>query len=355
MPWLSCIVSNVFLAMLLALAAWFAQRWLRWHGVSHILWVLVLVKLVTPPLVSVSLYESPYAACRNGTCGCGRHVPDPSDGNGGLGATLPWVLLTVWSVGALAMSWLAWCRWLRLRRLMSHGASAPPEWQALAARLAAELSLRRPPEVLAVPGRLPPLVVSGWGRPRMLLPVALMNRLDDSQRTVLLLHELFHLKRRDHLVRILELAVSVAYWWLPMVNLIGRNLRACEEACCDAAVTFHEPNARRDYARLLLDVLDFVSPLPRAAQQATALNSAHDLERRLRTILAVAQKPPRRWLVGVCAVGLACGVVPFELRYDWSGRLAPAATPAELQPASEPGCLPNADRRDVAKAYCCPS
>ena len=55
MPWLSCIVSNVILALLLALAAWFIQRKLRWHAIAHILRVLVLVKLVTPPLVPASL------------------------------------------------------------------------------------------------------------------------------------------------------------------------------------------------------------------------------------------------------------------------------------------------------------
>ena len=69
MPWLLGVVSNVLLALLLALTAWFVQRWLRWHGVAHILWVLVLVKLVTPPLVSVPIGKSPGSvACALGTC-----------------------------------------------------------------------------------------------------------------------------------------------------------------------------------------------------------------------------------------------------------------------------------------------
>src|SRR5262249_36589333 len=150
-----------------------------------------------------------------------------------------------WLFGAAATGLTAWCRWRRFRRLMAHAVPAPPEWHSLAARLSAGLSLL-PPEILAVPGRLPPLVVPGWHRSRMLLPAALMCRLDGPQRTGLLLHELIHLKRRDHLVRMLELAVSVVYWWLPVVSLIGRQMRACEESCCDAAVVAHEPQARRD-------------------------------------------------------------------------------------------------------------
>src|SRR5947207_10876194 len=116
----------------------------------------------------------------------------------------------------------------------------------------------------------------------MLLPIALMGQLNASQRESLLLHELIHLKRGDHWVRLLELTVAVAYWWLPVVGLIGRQLRVCEEACCDAAVVGHLPQGRRDYARLLLDVLDFANPLPRrAVSPATAMSVAEGLEQRL--------------------------------------------------------------------------
>ena len=42
MPWLSCIISNVVLASLLALTAWFVQRWLGRPAIARVLWVLVL-------------------------------------------------------------------------------------------------------------------------------------------------------------------------------------------------------------------------------------------------------------------------------------------------------------------------
>jgi bla regulator protein BlaR1 len=352
MPWLSCIVSNVLLASLLALAAWIMQRWLRRDAIAHMLWVLVLVKLVTPPLVSVSLQETPEnVACLNGTCRCGPHVQSTAR------AALPWILLSVWSVGAAATGWTAWRRWNRFQYLLAHAVPAPPVWQTLAARLAAELSLRRPPEILAVPGLLPPLVLPGLHRPRLLLPMALMDQLTTTQRTVLVLHELIHLKRGDHLVRLLELAVRVVYWWLPVIRLISRQLRTCEESCCDAAVVARQPQARRDYGRLLLDVLDFVAPSPRAIEQATAVNSANDLERRLRAILDTRPKTPPRWSVGVFTVGLACVLMPCELHYDWVRALAPPApTAVERVPATDPTPAPN-DDGDVQPVWsqCCPS
>src|SRR5687768_7979923 len=97
MLWLSWIISNVALASLVALVAYFVQRRLRWHAVARILWVLVLVKLVTPPLVSVPLgATSGGLACALGVCGCGQHAQTLTL----VGNTLPWVLLAAWMVGA---------------------------------------------------------------------------------------------------------------------------------------------------------------------------------------------------------------------------------------------------------------
>ena len=354
MPLLSWVVSNVTLALVLALAAWVVQRWLRRPAVAHVLWVLVLVKLVTPPLVTVPLGPPPGpAACALGTCGCDHHSPAQTIVRG----TVPWVLLAAWSAGAGTTAWVAWRRWARFRRLTARAGPVPPEWQSLAARLTSDLSLRCPPDVLAVPGRLPPLVVPGRLRPRVLLPAGLLGQLDAPQRAALLLHELVHIKRRDHLVRVLELAVGVAYWWLPVVGLIGRRLRSCEETCCDAAVVARLPDGRRDYARLLLDVIDFADPLRgRPAPQATAMSAADDLERRLRAILDPARVARRTRLGEVIAVGLACAILPCELHFDFAGRPAPVTTTAVQEPAEGATRLPSDDRRNAPfKELCCPS
>jgi beta-lactamase regulating signal transducer with metallopeptidase domain len=348
MAWLSWIVSNLVLATLLAAAAWIMHRRLRQPAVAHVLWVLVLTKLVTPPLMSVPLQESRIKTpCENGTCSCGPHSPPFTQ------STLAMILLGVWLVGASTTAWLAWRRWSGFQRLASNAAPASPSWQMLASQLSAELSLRRTPEILAIPGRLPPLVVPGCRRPRVLLPAGLIDGLTGPQRKSLLLHELIHIKRRDHLVRILESAVSVVYWWLPMTKWIGRELRACEESCCDAAVVAFQPNERRDYARLLLDVLDFVAPAPRVVEQATPMNSSGDVEQRLLAILHTRPESSRvRRTVGVVAVVLACGVVPCELQYDWT-RQPPAPIPTETKPLGPSPWI----RADHAIKFngCCPS
>ena len=357
MPWMSLIISNVVLAALIAFSAWFMQHRLRRPAVARILWLLVLVKLVTPPAVSVPIVELPSTmACALGLCNCPQHALAPPVVRG----ALPWVLLAVWSAGAGAIAWTACCRWSQFQRLAAHAQPAPSEWQSLAARLAGELSLRRPPELLAVPGRLPPLVVAGWRRPRLLLPAALLGQLNHSQSEALLLHELVHLKRGDHLVRLLELAAGVFFWWLPVVGTIGRQLRACEETCCDAAVVACLPQARRDYARLLLNVIDFADPLPRqAAPQATAMSAAGDLEQRLRGILDATPGSRRKW-PAAAVMALACATLPCGLDCEFVRGTVTAATPVDgwyrgCEPAAAGTRLPSGAFEADLGALCCPS
>jgi beta-lactamase regulating signal transducer with metallopeptidase domain len=360
MSWISWIASNVVLASLVALAAWFVQRHLRMIAAARILWIVALVKLVTAPIVSIPVGS---LACTLGTCNCGHALSQSF-----VRETLPWILLGGWSAGAVATLWMACCRWARFQRLAAHARPAPQEWQVLTAQLGSELSMRRPPQVLAVPGRLPPMVIPGWGRARLLLPEALLSQLNRSQRSALLLHELSHIRRGDHLVRMLELAVSALFWWLPIVRLIGRQLRACEEVSCDAAVVSHLPRARRDYARLILDVVDFANPLPpRAVPQATAMSAAEGLEHRLRAILQAPRKSRRTWPAAALAFGFACAILPCELHCEL---VAPKSTNLEAARAANlpggvldgcettaatPPLLSSAGDDGRLSAFCCPS
>jgi beta-lactamase regulating signal transducer with metallopeptidase domain len=171
----------------------------------------------------------------------------------------------------------------------------------------------------------------------------------------LLMREFVHVKRGDHLVRMLELAVGVAFWWLPCVGLIGRQLRACEEACCDAAVVAKLPEARRDYAELLLDVIDFASPL-QAAPQATAMSVANDLEKRVRAILNPSRGNVRSQFAGALVVGLACAIVPCQFHLGILGRPSPIVNSAERGHDAEPTNLPgDVPEEKWSKSICCPS
>jgi bla regulator protein BlaR1 len=352
MPWVCLILSNVALALLVAAGAWIVQRCLKRPGLARGLWILALVKLVTPPLVNVPIAASPGPMeCALGFCGCEQHPPHIAMVRG----TLPLVLLAVWLAGAAATTFSAWRRWIRFQQLLEHASPAPVEWQKLSERVAHELCLKSGPAILTVPGRLPPFVISGRRGARMVLPAELVDQLNPSQRRALLLHEMVHLKRGDHFVRLFELLVRVAFWWLPIVGSIGRQLRACEEACCDAAVVERLPEARRDYARLLLDVLDFADPLPEhRLPQATAMSVAQGLEQRLTAILGSRPPARRRWPAAAVTVMAALALFPCGVHYKTARPIAAASTDDCQRNAN--AAVSVGSKLDVERvsAMCCP-
>ena len=125
------------------------------------------------------------------------------------------LVLTLVLSGAVAWWMLAFVRIIRFNRLMLEIDPAPTEWQSQTAELAARLGLRQVPALFLVPGRVPPMLWAIGSRPRLLVPSELWPATSLDQRTALLLHELAHLKRRDHWVRWLELIVGGLYWRLP--------------------------------------------------------------------------------------------------------------------------------------------
>lgn len=140
--------------------------------------------------------------------------------------------VAVWLAGAalllagLALQWL----WLgrAVRRLP---ALADPRWQALAARLAADMRVPLPALRHARRGWASPLLAPGR---QLCLPAWCLDLPDDEARAVLG-HELAHLRRRDPAWRLLA-AVMQALLWPQLLNRVAlRRLDLLAELACDAA------------------------------------------------------------------------------------------------------------------------
>jgi bla regulator protein BlaR1 len=160
----------------------------------------------------------------------------------------PQLLRIVWGIGTLIWFLLALERVHHFRRLLRFARPAPAALQERTRRLAHGLGLKRCPRVRLLPGRIAPMLWAIGGPPRLLVPVDLLDVLSDEQLDTLLLHELAHLRRRDHWVRVLEFVVMGMYWWHPVVWHARRELREAEEQCCDAWVVSTMPGTRRTYA-----------------------------------------------------------------------------------------------------------
>ena len=227
-------------------------------------------------------------------------------------------LLVLWLAGTAGWSALALRRTRCFGRLLRFAEPAPDWLREEVATLAGRLGLRRAPTVWLVPGRLPPMLWALGGAPRLLLPAGLLESLTPQQRATLLLHELAHLRRRDHWVRVLEILVTGLFWWHPVVWWARRELREAEEQCCDAWVVWALPGAGRTYATALLECLDFLSdapaPLPLGA---SGLGHTDDLKRRLTMI--VRGTTPRRLTWGGTLALLVLGGLLLPAAFGQEG------------------------------------
>jgi beta-lactamase regulating signal transducer with metallopeptidase domain len=332
------LISNLLVASVLGLVAWRVSRRGRHPALAHALWVLVLVKLVTPPVVDLpvlpqgmdpaalvgALEEGWHSRALNGEP-AGAAVTEPvllaeatSAGAPHAKATLSPVVVFVgalagaWALGALVSLVRTCSQRRRLGALFAQAAAPPESTRRRAQELAGRLGLTSAPPVRVVGASISPLLWSGAGRARIVLPAELLDDLPSSQLDALLLHELAHYARRDHWVRLAELAVGALYWWFPPVTWVRRQLREVEEQCCDAWVVAARPEGARDYAEALLGTLAFLErgrsdPL---SPVATAAVTTNELTRRLTMIMDRHGAPRLSPGARLAALVLAVVVLP---------------------------------------------
>ena len=219
------------------------------------------------------------------------------------------ILAAIWIAGAFGTAASYAVRIRRFARIIRDSEPAPPAIRTMAARLSSRLGLWRVPDVLMTSRALPPLVWSIGPFPRVILPSELFARLGREAQHTILAHELCHIRRGDHLVRLLELAATTVFWWHPIVWWASWQLRDLEEQCCDGRVLELVPHQPRTYAAALVDTLEFLSEQPRTAVPLpTAIHSAGPLSRRIRML---AQSRTHR--LSALSATLVAGLVAVPL------------------------------------------
>jgi bla regulator protein BlaR1 len=281
------------LAVGVALLAWGTKR----PALAHALWLVVLAKLLTPPIWTVGV-PMPWGSAREepvvyeivSTSALPEPSPEASvvETPAASGLSVSWQAWVgrVWLAGSLVWLASAFGRIGRFQRVLRMASPAPADLQEWVDGLARRVGLERAPGVWVVPGAVSPLVWALAGPPRLLIPRDLWETLDDDQRDTLLIHELAHLRRRDHWVRWVELAATALYWWCPVAWWARRQLREAEEQCCDAWVVWACPWAKKAYANALLDTVDFLAATrPSVPLAASGAGHVLHLKRRLTMIL----------------------------------------------------------------------
>jgi beta-lactamase regulating signal transducer with metallopeptidase domain len=319
-------ISNAVAAVVLALLAFAVDRVFRRPALSHIAWLLVLLKLVTPPLVQIPLpwpsepvrptvtLSQALAAVEDAD---DSKLPSPAVVfpaverppviNYVTPAAFSWTpfVLGAWLAGSCLWWVVAAVRIGRFERLLRQAEDGPGEVQERVRRLAGLMGLRRIPAVAFVPGALSPLLWAPGRTAHLLLPWTLWERLDGHQRDSLLVHELAHLRRGDHWVRRVELVALGLYWWHPVAWWARHELQEAEERCCDGWVVRVLPGSAAAYASALVETVAFLSAVrPAVPLGASGGGRARHLKRRVTMILdgKTARPLGRLALVGVLVI-----------------------------------------------------
>jgi hypothetical protein len=135
--------------------------------------------------------------------------------------------------------------------------------------------------------------VFGLHHPSLLLPEGLIERLDDRELRLIVLHELLHIRRGDLLLHGLLVGIQAVHWFNPLVWLAFRRLRAERELVCDAAVLRRlNPGDQLAYGQTLIKLAQEYSRGDFGPLLVPILNRKTELKRR---ITLISEFRPGRW------------------------------------------------------------
>ena len=139
-------------------------------------------------------------------------------------------------------------------RLRTSGSPVDPGWQEQFRQLCLSMNIQGPVQILQSTLVKGPLLL-GYLKPAIVLPLGMLSNLPASQIETILVHELYHLKRRDYLVNILQFFIEGLLFYHPAVWIISGIVRREREHCCDDGVLQEYPNPV-DYAKALIHIAE---------------------------------------------------------------------------------------------------
>lgn len=134
--------------------------------------------------------------------------------------------------------------------------------------------------------------------PAVYLPAGFAESVEPQERELILLHEEAHIRRGDHLFKILAWAVLGLHWWNPLVWVCVALFQKDMEMACDEFVMAHTASdARTAYAGALLHF-----SMQRSGLMFPAAFGESNTEQRVRNILKYRKKPVAVTALALCAV-----------------------------------------------------
>jgi uncharacterized protein (TIGR03067 family) len=300
----------------------------------YALWMIVIVKCLTPPVLSsptgIFCWAQPCAIVTG-------VVPDPprpreSDSSTTIAisrrpetsprasqqlqlarwqrrerraldlALFSWLGGMVISAGIVSVMHIA-CRWV----IRSSGHAGDANLSATVSELARRLGLRRPLRVWVTARPFGPAVF-GLIQPTLVLSKPLLGALAPDQIEPILAHELIHIRRGDIAAGFVQTLAQVVWWFHPCVWWANRAAVRQREQCCDLESVASLGCAPADYARGLLRILELRQQL-RPLLTLPGVRPLDLTRNRLEQIMASGARTPARTTRGQWLILTAVAIV----------------------------------------------
>jgi beta-lactamase regulating signal transducer with metallopeptidase domain/predicted esterase len=328
----------------------------------YLLWLVVLIKCLIPPLVTVPVAvlpdavspvfapvpaaEAPVSAAADRTTEQSWAPGAPArpetavpawyrelSGRQWLG--LAWLAgVAVFLLIAVARGFLL-SRWLRRCARPAERTIDDDLWS-----LAGCSDTRYIPRVFLVDGIAQPFV---WGLPRgnIYLPTHFKSLgLDDHWKEILM-HELAHVHRFDAFVNAVQILVQGLFFYHPLVWWANRAIRREREKCCDEIAIAALSAPPKHYSTAIVETLVAEYKVTRSLPSLAVAGPIRNLEERIKTIMTPHRKfhlRPSRAAVATVLV-LAAIALPTALVLTVRGERQPNRYPS--MKAKAPGPMPS--------------
>jgi beta-lactamase regulating signal transducer with metallopeptidase domain len=316
----------------------------------YLLWLTVIAKCLTPPMVTVDLPVLPFEALMTpppqtaveseaptGRADFGPSIEAPQPQtrpfpqvdvsasqvlirdvreqrrvvpfNLRQSLVFAWILIT----GMLLIR-VATRMWTTHRRLRKSCWPADAETCNTVAALAETLGMKRPPRVRLADSAAQPFVW-GWLRGDVYLPLLFSRSGTVEQRKAILTHELAHVLRWDAAVNHIQNVLQAVFFFHPLIWWANRMIRQEREKCCDEIVLSASGTSPKVYCEAIVNMLAGEYASRHSTPALAVTGSTRNIKERITTMLTPNRKfrcRPSRAAVATMLFVAAC-VLPTAL------------------------------------------
>lgn len=156
--------------------------------------------------------------------------------------------------------------------------------------------------------------IFGIVKPVILFPKEMANKLSAEDKKYIFMHELVHFKRKDNLLSMIFIILTIIYWFNPIIYLAFKKVKVeCEISCDATALSYVRAKERKDYGRAIVNLIQYVS-LKDIKPWISGSANKSDMKKRIIMISKFKRNTSIKVISGVL-VAMFVGAIAFTYTY----------------------------------------